>query len=139
MSYGVKRVEKQIQFIVSNTLLHELEDPDLGFVTVTGVDLSSDFKQAVVRVSIMGDEDGKKTSLQALERARGVMQRKVGKGLQTRRIPQLNFELDETLDKKLHMDKIFDKLAAERAKNKEGEGEAEPSSTEAEGSNPPSE
>ena len=63
------RVRKMQEFIkqeVGNMLLRELKDPRLGFVTVTGVKLTGDLREATVYVSLFGQEEERKESLMVL-------------------------------------------------------------------------
>jgi len=65
------RVRKMQEFIkqeVGNMLLRELKDPRLGFVTVTGVKLTGDLREATVYVSLFGQEEERKESLMVLNK-----------------------------------------------------------------------
>ena len=65
------RVRKMQEFIkqeVGNMLLRELKDPRLGFVTVTGVKLTGDLREATVYVSLFGQEEERKESLMVLKK-----------------------------------------------------------------------
>ena len=66
------RVRKMQEFIkqeVGNMLLRELKDPRLGFVTVTGVKLTGDLREATVYVSLFGQEEERKESLMVLNKS----------------------------------------------------------------------
>ena len=68
------RVRKMQEFIkqeVGNMLLRELKDPRLGFVTVTGVKLTGDLREATVYVSLFGQEEERKESLMVLNKSKG--------------------------------------------------------------------
>lgn len=77
----------------------ELADPRLGFVTVTGVKLSGDLKQAVVYFSVLGNEESWQESLRALESARGYLKTGLARNLKLRSVPELIFKEDDTLVK----------------------------------------
>lgn len=114
MAYGVQKVAKRIQFIVSQALIRELHDPKLGFITITKVEVSQDFRKAVVFFSLL--EKGKRGScLAALRRAKGYLQKLVAKGVRTRRVPRLEFEEDTSLEKSLALSKIFEQIASEQS------------------------
>jgi ribosome-binding factor A len=91
------RLESRIKETVASVIIRDLRDPRLGFVTVTGVDLSVELDIARVKVSILGDEKATARSLQALNGARGFLQEAVGRVLETRRTPRLEFVLDESV------------------------------------------
>ncbi|GJM71405.1 hypothetical protein HMSSN036_36210 [Paenibacillus macerans] len=65
------RVGEQIKKELSVLIQKELKDPRIGFVTVTGVDVTSDLSQAKVYLSVFGDDEKKSESLKGLEKANG--------------------------------------------------------------------
>jgi len=67
-------IKREMSDIISN----HIKDPRLGFVTVTGVDLSDDLRYAKVYVSVYGEEDKRKESLQGLSSAKGFIRREMG-------------------------------------------------------------
>ena len=72
------RVRKMQEFIkqeVGNMLLRELKDPRLGFVTVTGVKLTGDLREATVYVSLFGQEEERKESLMVLNKSKGFIRK----------------------------------------------------------------
>ena len=75
------RVRKMQEFIkqeVGNMLLRELKDPRLGFVTVTGVKLTGDLREATVYVSLFGQEEERKESLMVLNKSKGFIRKELG-------------------------------------------------------------
>ena len=74
------RVRKMQEFIkqeVGNMLLRELKDPRLGFVTVTGVKLTGDLREATVYVSLFGQEEERKESLMVLNKSKGFIRKEL--------------------------------------------------------------
>ncbi|MFA5104648.1 MAG: 30S ribosome-binding factor RbfA [Candidatus Margulisiibacteriota bacterium] len=94
-----ERVAEQIKKIVSGILTKDLDDPGLGFVTVTKVAVSPDLENATVYVSVLGEEEKKKTSMEALDRATGYVKGILGDKLALRMVPKLRFAYDESLEK----------------------------------------
>ncbi len=88
--------------------IESLGDPGIGFVTVTGVRATSDFTEAAVYVSVLGNEKKRERSLRALERAHGVLQGRIARELRLRRTPLLTFHYDETLDRALRMNDLLE-------------------------------
>ena len=84
-----------------------LEDPGLGFVTITAVRAPSDLSQAAVYVSVLGSEQRRARSLRALERARGVLQSRIARELHFKRTPQLSFHYDETIDQAMRLEELI--------------------------------
>jgi len=83
---------------LAETLLHELKDPRVGYVTVTEVRLSKDLGHARVFVSIYGDREQRERSLAGLRAASGFLKSRLGHALKLRCLPTLDFCLDDTLD-----------------------------------------
>jgi len=101
--YRKQKLEAQIQRIVGDVLLTEIKDPRVGFVTVTGVNLSKDYSYADVMVSVIGDEKEVKKSLMGLESARKYIQYRVGKSIQLRVLPQIRFHIDTSIKEGVEM------------------------------------
>ena len=87
-----------MKFLVSHVIQTELRDPRLGFVTVLEVEPTLDLREAKVRLSVLGGASERSKTLHALEDARGFIQKRVGKSLDTRYVPQLHLELVEPED-----------------------------------------
>lgn len=107
------RVRKMQEFIkqeVSSMLLREVKDPRLGFVTVTGVHLTGDLREATVYVSLFGSEKEKKESMTALEMATGFIRRELGKRLKIYYTPQISFEQDTALDYGMHIEGLIKQI-----------------------------
>ena len=109
MSERMRRVDESLRKVLADGV-ERLGDPAVGFVTVTGVRASSDFSQAVVYVSVLGSEKRRARSMRALERAHGVLQRRIATELRMRRTPQLIFQYDETVDRALRMHELIDQV-----------------------------
>ena len=95
---------------VSSMLLREVKDPRLGFVTVTGVHLTGDLREATVYVSLFGSEKEKKESMTALEMATGFIRRELGKRLKIYYTPQISFEQDTSLDYGMHIEGLIKQI-----------------------------
>ena len=110
MSERMRRVNESLRKVLADGV-ERLGDPSIGVVTVTGVRATTDFSQATVYVSVLGSEKRRKRSLQALERAHGVLQQRVARELRLRRTPQLIFQYDETVDRALRVNELIDQVA----------------------------
>ncbi|AET60419.1 30S ribosome-binding factor RbfA [Paenibacillus sp. NRS-1782] len=91
------RVGEQIKKELSQLIQTELKDPRIGFITVTGVDLTNDLSQAKIYLSVLGDEEQKTSSLKALDKANGYLRSELGKRIRLRHIPELIFKIDESI------------------------------------------
>ena len=118
------RKDKVAGFIrneVSKILLFELQDPRIGFVTVTGVDLSGDLHAATVKLSIMGDEREQAVALHAIKRARGFVQKELAGRLSTKFVPKISFEIDDAIKKSLQISKALRESKESEIKQSETE------------------
>jgi len=88
----------------------ELKDPGIGFVTVTGVEVSPDLKRAKIFYSVLGEEDSKKQSASALKRACGFIQHEIGKRLRLKHIPEISFQFDSSVEYGAHIEELIQKI-----------------------------
>lgn len=117
-SHRPERVGELIRQAVGVFLTADVRDPRIGFVTVVGVDVSPDLTHANVRVSVMGTEAEKATSLEGLVSAARYLRAQLASQLNLRTSPELHFRLDRGLDHAQRIDRVLKEL-------KEGEGEGE--------------
>jgi ribosome-binding factor A len=106
----MRRVNAAVREVLSEAL-PELKDPRIGFVTVTGVETSTDLRQARVFVSVLGSERKRDESLAGLTAAHGVLQARIARELKLKRTPQLAFEYDPTVERGVRMSRLIDELA----------------------------
>ena len=110
MSTGrMRRVDEAIREVLSDALgSADLKDPRIGFVTVTDVKTSADLRHARVYVTVLGGEDERTRSLEGLQSAHGVLQRRVNQELRMKRTPTLEFHYDDTTDRAMRMEELLD-------------------------------
>jgi ribosome-binding factor A len=106
----MRRVNRAVREVLSEAVT-ELKDPRIGFVTVTGVETSTDLRHAKVFVSVLGSDEKREQSLAGLEAAHGVLQSRIGRELRMKRTPQLAFEYDPTVERGVRMTQLIDELA----------------------------
>jgi ribosome-binding factor A len=107
------QVGESIRQVIADLLLTELRDPRIGFVTVTGVQVTPDLSVATVRVSVMGSDDERAQALAGLESAAGFLRTRVGRTLSTRVTPEIRFELDRGLEHAARINRILGELRGE--------------------------
>ena len=90
-----RKIADRIQVIVARTLEKRVKDPRLGFVTVTHVRVTGDLQHATVFYTVYGDDDQLASTQAALDSAKGMIRSEVGKGLQIRLTPTLEFVADQ--------------------------------------------
>lgn len=109
----VRKIQEFIKQEVGNMLLHDLKDPRLGFITVTGVKLTGDLREAVIYVSLFGKDDEKKASMDALNQAKGFIRREIGQRLKVYYTPSISFAEDTSLDYGMHIEGLLKKIQKE--------------------------
>jgi ribosome-binding factor A len=97
-----------------------LKDPRIGFVTVTGVRVTTDLTQATVWVSVLGTSSERERTLEGLQAAHGVLQARVARELSLRRTPVLTFEYDPSVERGVRLTQMIDELAPEQTHEDEG-------------------
>jgi ribosome-binding factor A len=116
-----ERVGEEIRQELAMAIAREVHDPGVGFVTLTRVKVSPDLQLARVYYTMLGDEKAKKETQRALERATPFLRRHVGSHIRLRRVPELRFELDRSVEHQDRIERILIELEAER-KSREGGG-----------------
>jgi len=97
MAHRTEQIESALMRAVSSELAEGLADPRArGLITVTGVELSADHRDAVVKVSIMPAEH-EKVTMAALTSATARVRTRASRRLRCRQMPRLEFKLDRTV------------------------------------------
>ncbi len=105
-----QRLALQIQHEVSLMISRDMKDRRIGFVTVTGVQMSPDLRHAKIFVSLMGSESEKKESLEALNHATGWVRHELGQRIRMKFLPDIIFLTDTSQDYGEHIDRLIDEI-----------------------------
>lgn len=105
----MRRVNESIREVVSDALTADLHDPRIGFVTVTGVETSPDLRHARVFVSILDTRERSSLSLEGLQAAHGLLQRRIAAELRLKRTPKLSFEHDESIEQGMRITGLLER------------------------------
>ena len=108
-----RKIADRIKVLVAETLERRVKDPRLGFVTVTDVRVTGDLQHATVFYTVFGTEEERAGTAAALESAKGVLRREVGRGVGLRLTPSLELVPDAIPENASHIDDLLRK-AAER-------------------------
>jgi ribosome-binding factor A len=106
-SYRMRRVNEAIKEIIGTALTHDLKDPRIGFVTLTGVEAAPDLAHAKVFVSVYGKLVEKTATMEGLRAARPYLQRLISDELKTKRTPHLEFVYDESVDQGMRIQALL--------------------------------
>lgn len=107
MSRRTDRVSDVVRAELSDLLLRDVHDPRVKLASITEVDVTTDLKRAIVKVSVLGDDQQRQEAIEGLRHARGFLRTELSHRLRTRVTPELVFELDRGAE---HSQKISDLL-----------------------------
>ncbi len=106
-----QRIKEQLHREITWAIVNKVRDPRIpSVVTVTGINLASDTRNATVLVSIMGEHDHREDALTALNKAAPFIQKIVAQRVKMKHFPRLHFKLDESLDYSEHINELLDKI-----------------------------
>jgi ribosome-binding factor A len=109
------RVGDQIRAELADLLVREVHDPGIGFLTIVHVKVSPDLQQASAYYTTIGDEQARKETAKALGRATPFLRRQIGRRLRLKRVPELAFFFDDSIEKNDRIERILQDISTERA------------------------
>lgn len=117
----IQRVAEQMKKEIADIVRTEIKDPRIGFATITHVEVAGDLQHAKVYVSVLGDEDSKRNTLDALSRSTGFIRGEVSRRLRMRVTPELGFKLDESGEYSTHIESVLRQIKKTAGGSKTGE------------------
>ena len=112
---GALKVGEQIKLITTGMLARRLQDPRLGFVTITEVRLSRDWQAAEIFYTVLGDDKAKAATAQALEAAKPQIRTAVARGVKMRFTPTIEFVADQLVETSDHIEQLLASVKASDA------------------------
>ena len=109
MTQRTARVDELLREEISEVLRREVDDPRIGFVTITDVETSPDLRHANVWVSVIGSAEERRLTLRALSHAMPFVRGRLGR-LRLRRIPDLHIKEDDSAERATRVLTILDDL-----------------------------
>lgn len=110
----IDRIEEQLRIELSEIIEREVQDPRIGLVTVTGVKVSPDLRHARVFVTVLGDAEQRKKTLDGLKSAARYTRRSLSQKLHhLKRVPELSFSYDEEVEKEMRIEALLEKIKSE--------------------------
>ena len=116
----MRRVNEAVKEVISVHIAEYLQDPRIGFVTLTSVDTSADLAQARVYVTVLGGDEERQQALAGLRSARAVLQAEIGRQLHLKRTPTLEFVYDHTTDQGMRIGELLDEALPHGDPSEEG-------------------
>jgi ribosome-binding factor A len=113
----LNRINEELKKELSQVLNYELKNPNVtGMLSVTKVKITPDFKYAKVYISILNSKNIKKT-LEGLKESSGFIRSRLAKTVNLRITPELDFEIDDSLEHGAKIDAILKTLNIDKKEN----------------------
>ncbi len=119
----VRKLQEYIKQEISSMISNGLKDPRIGFVTVTDVEVTGDLRQAKVYFSFYGTPEQQEASYRALRHAAGHIRSEIGKHINLRYMPELEFLKDTSLDYSMHIESLLQQVEPDLKRTYEEEEE----------------
>ena len=110
MSQRQNQVAEELRKIISKIFLEDLTDPRLGFVTITRTEVAADLRFAKVYYSVLGDEEQKKATMEAIADHAGYIRRLTVERINMKFAMELRFELDPSIEESFRLGEILKKI-----------------------------
>ena len=128
-----ERVGDQIRQEITELLARSVQDPGIGFVTITRVKVTPDLQLARVFYTSIGDERQQKETAKALARVTPFLRRSIAQRIRLRRAPELEFRHDESIEQQATVERLLLDVQEQRRQYEA----ANPPGEDAEGGTPP--
>ena len=110
MADRIIRIANEMRKVISDLLMYELKDPRIPVMTsVMHIKLAKDLKYAKVYVSVYGTDEEKAKAIAALKSSSGFIKHEIGKRMIIRAMPELTFEIDNSIERGAYMSEMIDK------------------------------
>ena len=114
MSQRSNQVAEELRKIVSMILLEDLNDPRIGFITITRIELTADLRFARIFYSVLGDDAQKESTREALEEKMGFIRKLVVERINMKYAIELKFEVDKSIEHSFEIDNILKKIKGKK-------------------------
>lgn len=107
------RVADQIQRELADLINHEIKDPRIRLITLTGVEVDRDYAHAKIFYTTLGSKDDNFLVEKGLNNAKGFLRSSLSHRMKLRTIPQLKFVYDESVERGVHLSRLIDEAVAQ--------------------------
>ena len=116
------RIAEEMKKEISGIIQNELKDPRLPkLISITSLNVTKDLRYAKVYISVLGSDEEKKNAINGLRCAAGFIRREVGHRVQMRYTPELQFELDNSIEQGAYITKLINQtMKSEQQPKNEG-------------------
>ncbi|MDP1559726.1 MAG: 30S ribosome-binding factor RbfA [Nitrosomonas sp.] len=107
------RVADQIQRELADLINHEIKDPRIRMITLTGVEVDRDYVHAKIFYTTLGSKEDNFLVEKGLEHAKGFLRSSLSRRMKLRTIPQLKFVYDESVERGVRLSRLIDEAVAQ--------------------------
>ena len=107
-----EKVSEAVHELVSELLVKGLKDPRIGFVTITGVKVTDDLRQAKVYFTVIGTDEEKKATTAGLNSSRSFIRKEMGKKFRMKYVPDVEFIYDESVEYGMRIESILKEIGS---------------------------
>jgi ribosome-binding factor A len=104
----IGRIADQIHRDLAELIRTELKDPRVGFITLTGVEVTRDYRHAKVFFTVLGGDEAVASAKKGLDRASGFLRSGIAESLRLRIVPELHFVYDESVARGVRLSRLID-------------------------------
>ena len=112
MTARTDRIDELLRQEIGEIFRRDVDDPRIGFITITDVETAPDLRHARMLVSVIGQPEERKATLAAMGRAMPFVRHELGKRLRLKRIPEFHLELDDTVERGTRVLQLLNELEA---------------------------
>ena len=115
------RVNGEVQRVLAEVIRGEIKDPRISpWTSVVSVEVAPDLKSCKVWISVLGDEEARKATLEGLRSAEGFIRRQFARTINLRNTPEITFVMDQSIEYGVNMSRRIDEVMAQDSQNAQG-------------------
>lgn len=112
------RINGEVQRVLAETIRGEIKDPRISpWTSVVAVEVAPDLKSCKAWISVLGDEEVRKSTLEGLRSAVGFMRNKLAREINLRNTPEITFIMDQSIEYGVNMSRRIDEVIAQDDEN----------------------
>ncbi len=120
--YKIDRITSDVQLALSE-MFRELKDPRISqLLSIVKVNVSGDLSYATIYVSAIEGREATENSVKGLRNAAGYLRRELGRRLSLRKVPELRFIADDSIERSAHISKIINSFPENNMEGEENDG-----------------
>ncbi len=115
------RINGEVQRVLAEIIRGEIKDPRIApWTSVVSVEVAPDLKTCKAWISVLGDEQARKDTLEGLRSAEGFIRRQLAQTINLRNTPEITFVMDQSIEYGVNMSQKIDQVMAQDEKNAQG-------------------